>query len=313
MQIKNITSGTTVSMYVKLDITNISKSVNQTEFLATQLVDENKDSISAKLWDVTPELKPILKEGNICYIEGRADEYKGKLQIIISKIRLVDETDNVDINAFYEKSSISVEELQAGIKKYINLIENTNIKSIVVKIISKYHEKFFLYPAAKRNHHAFISGLAEHTLGMLKLAESIHKLYPFTNRDLLIAGVILHDSEKVNEFSNEHAPEYNKKGTLVGHLNMGVSTVEEVALELGIDRNSDEVVVLEHLILSHHGKPEWGSSKTPMILEAELLHFIDNIDSRVYMIKNELDNVEVGEFTKRVFSLENRSFYKHSL
>lgn len=313
MQINNITNGSAVKIYAKLDYVNISRSVNQSEFLATQLVDINKDMISAKLWDVDAEIKPILKEGNICYIEGRADEYKGKLQVVISKIRLIDESDDIDPNSFYESSKISIEELQGGIKEHIHQIQNPTIKSIIVKILNEYHEKFFTYPAAKKNHHAFISGLAEHTLGMLKIAMALADLYPFASKDLLIAGVILHDFEKVNEFSSECAPQYTLKGSLVGHLNMGVSTIEKVALDLGIDRSSEEVVMLEHLVLSHHGKPEWGSSKVPMILEAELLHFIDNIDSRTFMIKRELDTVEDGEFTKRVFSLENRNFYKHSI
>ncbi len=313
MEIKNITSNSKIKIYAKINNSQISTSSNQKEYFSARLTDQNQDSISAKLWNLKDDVKPILKDGNICYIEADSQEYKGDLQLNISNIRLVTEDDNIDRSLFFERSHISLADLQSGIKDYINEIQNLIIKTLIIDIMKQYHEKFFTYPAAKTFHHAYISGLAEHTLGMLKLATSIQNLYPFANKDLLIAGVLLHDIEKTNEFESEYSPNYTKKGTLVGHIPMAVALLEQTATKLGISKDSEEVILLEHLILSHHGKPEWGSAKVPLVLEAELLHFIDLIDSRTFIINKSLNEVDNGEFTKKIFALDGRTFYKHKL
>ena len=144
---------------------------------------------------------------------------------------------------------------------------------------------------------------------MLRLAKAIADLYPVLNRDLLYAGVILHDIGKVVELSGPIATTYTVKGNLLGHITLMVSEIEEVARTLGVEE-TEEVMLMQHMVLSHHGKEEWGSPKRPMIQEAEMLHYIDNIDAKMQTLTRELEYVEPGEFTKRLFSLDQRAFYR---
>lgn len=143
---------------------------------------------------------------------------------------------------------------------------------------------------------------------MLKLSEAICDLYPTLNRDLLYAGVILHDIGKVIELSGPVGTMYTVEGNLLGHISIMVNEIGQAANELKIE--GEEVMLLQHLVLSHHGKEEWGSPKKPMIQEAEILHYIDNIDAKMNMLTRALDKTKPGEFTERLFPLDNRSFYK---
>ena len=187
-------------------------------------------------------------------------------------------------------------------------MKNPNIQRITRHLLRKHHEQFLEYPAATRNHHEFVSGLGYHVVSMLDLAKAISDLYPSLDRDLLYAGVILHDLGKIVELSGPVAASYTVEGNLLGHITIMVNEIGKAADELGID--GEEVVILKHLVLSHHGKLEWGSPKQPMIKEAEILHMIDNIDAKMNMLDRALKRVKPGEFSERVFPLDNRSFYK---
>lgn len=151
----------------------------------------------------------------------------------------------------------------------------------------------------------------DHVVSMLKLSEAICNLYPTLNRDLLYAGVILHDIGKVIELSGPVGTMYTVEGNLLGHISIMVNEIGQAATELKIE--GEEVMLLKHLVLSHHGKEEWGSPKKPMIQEAEILHYIDNIDAKMNMLTRALDKTKPGEFTERLFPLDNRSFYKPTI
>ena len=169
-------------------------------------------------------------------------------------------------------------------------------------------EKLSYYPAASKNHHEYVSGLAYHTYGMLKVAESFCTLYPTLNKDLLYSGITLHDLGKTIELSGPVVPEYTLEGKLLGHISISNAMIKETADKLHIE--GEEVTLLQHMILAHHGKNEYGSPVLPQIKEAEILYLIDNIDARMAMMDKALETVEYGKFTKRVFSLENRALYK---
>src|SRR5690625_4315052 len=143
---------------------------------------------------------------------------------------------------------------------------------------------------------------------MLQIAKGLCDIYPKLNKDLLYAGIILHDIGKIHELSGAVATSYTVEGTLLGHISIMVGEIKEVAAQLKIE--GEEVLILQHLVLSHHGIPEWGSPKPPLVMEAEILHYIDLIDAKVNMLTRALDKTKPGEFTERVFALDNRSFYK---
>ena len=142
---------------------------------------------------------------------------------------------------------------------------------------------------------------------MLRTAEALCDIYPSLNRSLLYSGIILHDIGKVKELSGPIGTTYTTEGNLIGHIVIAVEEISMIAAELEIE--GEEVLLLKHLILSHHGKLEYGSPKVPMLKEAEILHFIDNIDARMMMMDKHLDNTDKGKFTDRIFPLENRNLY----
>ena len=191
-------------------------------------------------------------------------------------------------------------------------ITNPYLRRIVHNILKKYQEAFFEFPAAKRHHHAFVGGLSFHTVSMLRLAKAIATQYTQINRSLLYSGVILHDIGKTMELTGAIGTEYTLKGNLLGHIVIMDEEITKACEELDIDENQEDVLLLKHLVLAHHGKLEYGSPVRPQLLEAEVLHHIDLLDATITMMSNALDKTEPGAFSERVFGLDNRSFYKPS-
>ena len=213
------------------------------------------------------------------------------------------------LREFFEKSPISLDDSEKEINDYINKIDNKILKDITLNLIKKHHDDYFLYPAAARMHHAYVGGLAHHSIGMLHLADGFINAYPYLNKDYLYAGIILHDIGKTKELTQIIAPEYSKEGQLLGHLVMGAMEISEMATELGY-KDTDEALVLEHMLISHHGQPLFGSAKKPMVAEAIALWLIDTTDSKLRVLGSELDKIEDGEFTQQIGVLDKLKVYK---
>jgi 3'-5' exoribonuclease len=294
---------------VYLLIKSVTKGIasNGKPFLTLILQDKTGD-IEAKLWDVSPEDESVYVPESIVKVLGDIHNYRGKMQLKIRSIRLAHEGDAVRVSDFLETAPMKREDMMEKITEYIFAMQNPNIQRITRYLLKKYEQKFFDYPAATKNHHEFISGLAYHVVSMLELAKALVNLYPSLNKDLLYAGVILHDLGKVIELSGPVSASYTLEGKLLGHIPIMVSEISKAAEHLGI--SGEEIVVLQHMVLSHHGKAEWGSPKPPMVKEAEILHYIDNLDAKMNMIDRALEKIKPGEFTERIYALENRSFYK---
>lgn len=210
---------------------------------------------------------------------------------------------------FYNSSPLSLEDSEKEINKYIALIDNKILKDITKEILKKYHDDFYIYPAATRMHHAYIGGLSYHSIGMLHLAESLINIYPYLKKDYLYSAIILHDICKINELTEEVFPQYTPKGQLIGHLVLGAIEVNEAANKLGY-KDTNEVMVLEHMLVSHHGIPQYGACKKPLTAEALMLWYIDSIDSKFVTLEKELENTNVEEFTQAIGVLEKTKFYK---
>ena len=277
----------------------------------TLILQDKSGSIEAKLWDAVDEQVKLYPAAQVVHIIGEIQDYRGKLQLRIKQIRQSQPEENIGVNDLIQSSETPKEELFEELRQYFFEIKNPNISRITHHLLKKFQEPLLTYPAATKNHHEYASGLLEHETSMLRLAKSICDLYPTLNRDLLYAGVILHDIGKVIELSGPVSTVYTAKGNLLGHINIMVSEVEKAASELEID--GEEVMLLEHMVLSHHGKEEYGSPKKPMLQEAEMLFYIDNIDAKMNMLKRALSKTEPGEFTERLFALDNRSFYKPTI
>lgn len=280
---------------------------NGKPFLTLILQDQSGD-IEAKLWDTSDNEVNLYQAETIVRVVGEVHNYRGRMQLKIRQIRPASENDGVRLTDFLETAPISKDEISSKVTQYIFEMQNPNIQRITRHLLKKYFEEFLEYPAASKNHHEFVSGLGYHVISMLDLAKSISELYPSLDRDLLYAGIILHDLGKVIELSGPISTSYTVEGNLIGHISIIVNEIGKAADELDI--KGEEVVVLQHIVLSHHGKLEWGSPKQPMIKEAEILHMIDNIDAKMNMLDRSLKRVKPGEFTERIFALDNRSFYK---
>jgi 3'-5' exoribonuclease len=294
---------------VYLLIKSVTKGIasNGKPFL-TLILQDKTGEIEAKLWDASPEDESVYVPESIVKVFGDINNYRGRTQLKIRNIRPANSSDPVRVADFLEVAPMKREEMIDKITQYIFEMKNSNIQRITRHLLKKYQNEFLEYPAAMRNHHEFISGLAYHVVSMLDLAKAIANLYPSLDKDLLYAGVILHDLGKVIELSGPVSTTYTVAGNLLGHISIMVNEIGKAAEHLGI--TGEEVIILQHMVLSHHGKAEWGSPKAPMVKEAEILHYIDNLDAKMNMLDRALEKVKPGEFTEKIFALDNRSFYK---
>ncbi|KIL50122.1 3'-5' exoribonuclease [Jeotgalibacillus alimentarius] len=274
----------------------------------TLIFQDRSGDIEAKLWDAGEEEERKYQPQTIVKVAGEIHNYRGKNQLRLRQIRPASAQDNVKMGDFLETAPLSIEEMSEELTQYIFEMKNPVIQRITRHLLKKYQKPFLEYPAATKNHHEFVSGLAFHVVSMLRLAKFLTEQYPSLNKDLLYAGIILHDMGKVKELSGAVSATYTLEGNLLGHISIMVNEIAEAAKELEIE--AEEVLLLQHMILSHHGKAEWGSPKPPMLMEAEILHYIDNIDAKMVMMDRVISRTTSGEYTERVFALENRSFYR---
>ncbi|WP_075983514.1 3'-5' exoribonuclease YhaM [Bacillus massilinigeriensis] len=299
--------GDTIEQFLLIKSSTKGIASNGKPFLTLILQDQSGE-IEAKLWDISEEDEKIYAAEKIVKVQGDIQNYRGRNQLKIRQIRSASTEDNVKISEFLQTAPLSIDDMTGKITQYIFDMKNPNIQRITRHLLKKYQKAFFEFPAATKNHHEFVSGLSFHVISMLDLAKAIANLYPSLDKDLLYAGVILHDLGKVIELSGPISTTYTVEGNLLGHITIMVNEIGKAADELGI--SGEEVLVLQHLVLSHHGKAEWGSPKPPLIKEAEILHYIDNIDAKMNMLDRALERVKPGEFSDRIFPLDNRSFYK---
>lgn len=244
--------------------------------------------------------------------------FKEKQQYLVNEYTHIDDAD-IDFStktklmeAFYEYAPVDMNKVKDVIESYLAKFENQIIKEIVMKLYEDKKDVFYLYPAATKFHHAYIGGLSYHTSTMMKLIDGFINVYPFLNQDLLIAGVLLHDIYKTVELTNYAGPEYSKEGKLLGHITMSVKGIELTANELG-HLGTEEALLLEHMVLSHHYYGNYGSPKKPMIPEALILHFIDNIDSKLTVLEEVLGQTAEGEFTSPIAVADRERYYKSKL
>ncbi len=280
-------------------------------FLTAVLADES-GTIEAKVWDYSG---PIGERdaGKVIKVRGSVSDYRGALQVTVDKLRLAAEDDHVDVSRLVRVAPIDRAGAYADIARLVSTLEDADYRAVCEEMLRRHEDAFRTIPAAKSVHHSFLSGLLMHTYNMLRLADFLAAQYADTvNRSLLLAGTLLHDFGKEREFTFSElglVTDYSTKGQLLGHLVMGAQEIAALSAEL--DLSEEKAMLLEHLILSHHGEPEFGAAVLPQCAEAELLSLIDQIDSRMEIYREALAPLKNGEFSQRVFALDNRRIYKH--
>ncbi|MHB9781665.1 3'-5' exoribonuclease YhaM family protein [Streptococcus sp. 10F2] len=274
---------------------------------------DNTGAIEGKLWDAQEKNVEDFQAGRVVFMRGRREVYNNTPQVNQLSMRLARVGEPTDPGLYKEQPPVDPVQLREYISEVVFQIENPVWQRVVRALFQKYDQAFYTYPAAKTNHHAFETGLAFHTATMVRLAQAISQIYPQLNLSLMIAGILLHDLAKVIELSGPDHTEYTVRGNLIGHIALIDEEITKVLMELGIDDEKEEVILLRHVVLSHHGLLEYGSPVRPQLMEAEIIHMIDNMDAGMMMMTSALEKVGPGEMTARIFALDNRNFYKPQL
>ena len=265
--------------------------------------------INCKIWNWDPEAETP-EAGQPIKVRGTIQEYNGRLQLRVEKWRLCTEDDPVDMNVLVPCAPRKPEDMFKDIEDAIEHFADEDLKKLTRGMLNLAGDRLRWFPAAQRMHHAERSGLLHHTTDMLRLADAMLNIYPWLNRDLLKAGVIIHDLGKIDEMKSDqtgNVTDYTRDGQLLGHLVRGITNLNKVAEETGV--TGECLILLEHMLLSHHGESEFGSPKPPMFPEAEALHWIDIMDARMNTMKSVTDKTPPGAFSEKIFSLDRRVYH----
>ena len=278
-------------------------------------ISDSSGEISGNLFSIGNNPYSELEDGYVVNASFTVTEYNGQKQITLQAISVINDINAVDISDVVATSPERPDSLYDEMYATASSFTNDELRKVAVKALQDNREALMKYPGAKSVHHAGIGELAYHMCGMLRLAKQIAALYQDKiNTELLFAGVILHDIKKIDEFETSRlglVSDYSKRGKLLGHITMGMEYIGNICRELAI--SEETTTVLQHMLLSHHGKPEYGSPVYPMFVEAYLLNQIDLIDSRVYMFNQTTKHMEDHTFSEKQYALDNVQVYKHNI
>lgn len=309
-KICDMRAGDQVEGYYILREAAIKTSVSGKKYLNAVAADCT-GTIDVKIWDYSGPIGEA-DAGRIAKLRGEVSDYKGSLQYIVGRIRMADERDEYDVSLLLPTAPIDEDAAWKEILGYVDSMQDADYQSVCMAMMEKHGAVFRRIPAGKSVHHSFLHGLLMHTANMLKLADFLAGLYAdVIDRDLLLTGTLLHDMAKEREFEFSElgmVTEYSPAGQLLGHLTMGAEEVGAAARELGLPE--EKIMLLQHMLLSHHGTPEFGAAVRPAIAESELLSSIDLLDSRMEIYSETLPDVTPGTFSGKIYALDKR-IYRH--
>jgi 3'-5' exoribonuclease len=293
---------------VKEKITAMAK--NGKPYLTLRLMDKSGD-VDAKVWDNVDLLSAIFDKDDFIAVRSKASVYLGKMQLVIAEMRKVPE-EEVALADFLPETARDMGEMEGELAGLIASLHDVNLKRLLAAFFDdpEFLAVYRSAPAAKGMHHVYLGGLIEHSLAVAKLVDRIVPLYEGLNRDLLIAGALLHDVGKVREISYIRSFDYTDEGKLLGHITIGVEMVREKILSL-TDFPRELAMLLQHMLLSHHGQYEFGSPKLPMTMEATILNYLDDLDSKINGIRTHVDKEPDNHSRWSAYHrLYDRYFYK---
>ena len=274
--------------------------------------------VNAMQWNANQTVYDSFENGDYVIAQGTTQFFNGNLQIIVQKLTKADPT-RVDEAEFHVLSNEGIGQLLVQLRQFVDSISNVQLKSLACfyldndELVSKLSQA----PAGVKNHHAYQGGLLHHVVSLMELVDVVAPKYPDVDRDLVLIGVLLHDLSKIDELSYEKGFEYTDEGQLVGHLVMGVELLGKMIRDWEAANSdvfpNDLAIQLKHLIVSHHGEYEYGSPKLPMTLEAVMLHFLDNMDAKLFQFNQAMSSEANpdSQWTPYIASL-GRKLYKNS-
>lgn len=290
-------------------IKNVESKITKTgnDFLKITFCDHSGE-LTGNLWDTTDEDTKTFTAGTIVNITGAITSYKDQLQVKIDNIQVNPQAKLAD---YLPSAPENQEELIHEFINYVNYVQNPIYKTIIHEILHTHQKAFFQYPAAKSVHHNFLNGLMFHTISILRQCNHLCDQYPQINRELLYSGAILHDIGKTVELSGVLNTEYTTNGKLLGHISIIDGEINRVAEKNNIPSDNPDLVLLRHMVLSHHGQLAYGSPIEPQLLEAAVLHHVDALDATINTISNNLSQTDKNQWTEKIWSQGNHQFYNH--
>ena len=284
---------------------------NGSTYLDMLLADKESE-IYAKMWDYKEDVTPMPEVNTVVKVRGTLQQYNGNDQFIIQRIRPSVAGDNVSVSDFVKSADFSGAEMFGVIASLVNSFTDEDMKTVVASILDEHKEELLFFPAAEKLHHAMNGGLLYHTLSIVRLAQCVSAIYPSIDEELLVSGAILHDIAKLKEYKVNNTglvDGHTVEGMLLGHLVMGSEEVGRKCDELNIP--AEKKVLLQHMLISHHGKLEFGAAIRPSFIEAEILSQLDLFDANMYEMSEAVAGVNPGEFTGRLWMLDNRKMFNH--
>jgi 3'-5' exoribonuclease len=307
--IKDIRAGDFVDDIFVLSKKTVAQKRDGNNFLNVTVSDKT-GNIKGVIWDNVDEISADTASGNFVQVQGTVSEYKGTLQLVVKNMTTIP-ADSINPSDFLPATRRDIDKMFLRLLKITATMEAGHLKKLFETFFNDmdFVRKFKNAPAAKKMHHAYIGGLLEHTLSMALLADRIAGHYSGVDRDLLIAGTILHDIGKIREFNYKYSIDYSDEGRLLSHIVIGVMMLDE-KLEEVEDFPQDQAVLLRHMIVSHHGTREFGSPEPPKTIEAVLLNYIDEIDAKVNGIRDFMAKENPNESWTSYHRLLGRHFYR---
>jgi 3'-5' exoribonuclease len=285
------------------------------EYYISAMLGDRSGQVPARMWQATETIYNSVPVEGFIHVRGRADDYRGTLQVVIEALRPV-AAEKVDVGEYLAVSPFDIEEMWSELLEILRGIHNRHIRGLIKKFVEDKQlvGAFKKAPAAVQMHHPYIGGLLEHTLNVARDAKALLPLYPRLNADVVLAGIFLHDIAKCAELTSGLAIHYTDRGQLVGHITIAVLWVHEKAHllgeELGEPFPRKLLDVLDHIILSHHGQHDFGSPKLPAMPEAYFIHYLDNLDAKMFMTTAAIDADpdDASSFTGWVPALQTRLY-----
>jgi 3'-5' exoribonuclease len=287
----------------------VFSSKNSTKYISVTLKDRT-GTVEGKIWDDVERLNGLFDRNDIVYVKSRPRVYQEKLQLTVTDVHKADEELGLEeMRAFLPESEGGAENLRAGYISLLQEIRDPHLQALFDTLNSRQEllERFLFFPASVGVHHMYLGGLLEHSLSMARMGVQAVTIIG-GDKDLVIAGCLLHDIGKVEEMGIRGGFRYSDRGRLLGHITLGVMVLEGLVAGTR-DFPAEMADVLRHIIVSHHGSEEWGSPRKPMCLEALIVHYLDNLDAKVMGVKEHMkENMEDEKWTEYHRLYESRFF-----
>ena len=291
----------------------ILRNTSNGDLYIAMFLSDKTGKLNCRMWQATEQIYQQIPSEGFLQVRGKSELYQGNLQIVINDLIVID-PEKVNIADYMPRTEKDIEKMYRETLEILASIENDDVRTLISEFVKDKDlmKSFCTAPAAMQMHHNYLGGLLEHTLNMLNVAKALFPLYPKIQKDLVLAAIFLHDIAKTSELSYRVGIGYTDQGQLLGHITQGVQMVTRQADKLAAEGKPINQTILDcllHIIISHHGVPEFGAVKVPATPEAYMVHYIDNLDAKINQTTSLIENdMGEGSWTNYQRSLETKLY-----